>query len=134
MRSWWLLEAAAREPGAREAGAAESEPRPARILDDHRRADICIVGGGFTGLWTALRIIERAPDTEVVIVEADICGGGASGRNGGFAMSLWHHFQGLERVCGSAEALRLARASCDAVAEIGGFCDQNAIDAGYRHD
>ena len=47
-----------------------------------------------------------------MIVEADICGGGPSGRNGGFAMSFWHHFTALERACGSAEALRLARASC----------------------
>ena len=124
MRSWWLTEA----------GAGGSEPRPELVLDDHRRADICIVGGGFTGLWTALQIVQRAPQTEVVIVEADMCGGGASGRNGGFAMSFWHHFQALERACGSAEALRLARASCDAVAEIGAFCEQHGIDAGYRPD
>jgi putative aminophosphonate oxidoreductase len=134
VRSWWLTEACAREPGAQDAGAAGTEPRPALILGEHRRADVCVVGGGFTGLWTALRIKQQAPETEVVIVEADICGGGASGRNGGFAMSFWHHFQALERACGSAEALHLARASCDAVAEIGAFCDQHGIDAGYRHD
>ncbi len=49
-------------------------------------------------------------------------------------MTFWHHFLGLERVCGSAEALRLARASCAAVDEIGRFCDEHAIDADYRHD
>ena len=86
-------------------------------LDGAHNADICIVGGGFTGLWTALRIKEQSPQTEVVVLEADVCGGGASGRNGGFALSFWHHFQGLEQVCGSAEALRLARASCDAITE-----------------
>ncbi|WJI48266.1 FAD-binding oxidoreductase [Mesorhizobium sp. C120A] len=42
-----------------------------------------IVGGGYTGLWTALRILELAPQTRVVILEADLCGSGASGRNGG---------------------------------------------------
>ena len=114
--------------------APEREPTPGPALQGDQRADVCIVGGGFTGLWTALRILEQAPGTEVAIVEADICGGGASGRNGGFAMSFWHHFQGLEAACGSAEALRLARASCDALVQIGSFCEEHGIDAGYRHD
>ena len=47
-------------------------------LDADTRADICIVGGGLAGLWTALTIKQRAPSTDVAIVEADICGGGAS--------------------------------------------------------
>lgn len=95
---------------------------------------MCIVGGGFTGLWTAIRIKEHEPSADVVVLEADICGGGASGRNGGFAMSFWHHFTGLERVCGSEEALRLARASSDNVVAIGRFCEEHGIDAEYRHD
>ncbi len=120
MRSWWLGEAALREDPTQLAGA--------------RHADVCIVGGGFTGLWTALRVKELEPAADVVLIEADICGAGASGRNGGFAMSFWHHFIALERVCGSAEALRLARASCLAVDEIGRFCEEHRIDAGYRRD
>src|SRR6476659_6263497 len=120
MRSWWLAQA-----GAQEGLTDGSEPSPAQRLESDCRADVCIVGGGYTGLWTALRIKEHAPATEVVVVEADICGGGPSGRNGGFAMSFWHHFQGLEQACGTAEALRLARASCEAVADIGTFCEQN---------
>ncbi len=122
MRSWWLTQ------------VSGGEPRPEAALQGEHRADVCIVGGGFTGLWTALRIKERAPETEVAIVEADICGGGASGRNGGFAMSFWHQFMALERACGSVEALRLAHASSDAVAEIGSFCEQHGIDVQYRHD
>ena len=109
-------------------------PSRERSLAGPHRAEICIVGGGFTGLWTALRIKEHAPQTEVVVVEADICGGGPSGRNGGFALSFWHHFASLEHACGTAEALRLARASCDAIDEIGSFCEQHEIDAHYRHD
>ena len=120
MRSWWLREAAPNEDATPLAGA--------------RRADVCIVGGGFTGLWTALRIKELAPDADVVLIEADICGAGASGRNGGFAMSFWHHFLGLERACGGAEATRLARASAEAVDDIGRFCDVHGIDAHYRRD
>jgi putative aminophosphonate oxidoreductase len=129
MRSWWLTEA-----GAQEGEPAGAEPRPGPALAGDQRAEVCIVGGGFTGLWTALRIKEQAPDTDVALVEADICGGGPSGRNGGFAMSFWHHFQGLEAACGSAEALRLSRASCDAITDIGRFCSEHGIDAHYKHD
>ena len=60
-----------------------------------RQTDVCIIGGGFTGLWTALELKRRAPDTEVTLVEADICGAGASGRNGGFALTWWAHFEHL---------------------------------------
>ena len=53
-------------------------------LTTTERADVCIVGGGFTGLWTALSIKRHAPETDVVIVEREYCGAGASGRNGGW--------------------------------------------------
>jgi putative aminophosphonate oxidoreductase len=119
--SWWLREALGDEPSA-----------PALAGDC--TAEVCIVGGGFTGLWTALRIKEMDPSRDVAIVEAGVCGGGASGRNGGFAMTFWHHFRALENVCGSVEALRLARASADAVQEIGAFCREHGIDAHFRPD
>ncbi len=123
VRSWWLREALAMAP----------QP-PAAPLTGGLSTDVCIVGGGFTGLWTALRIKELDPGRDVTILERDLCGAGASGRNGGFAMTFWHHFLGLERACGTAEALRLARASADAVKEIGEFCDDHAIDARFRPD
>ena len=44
--------------------------------------DVTIVGGGYTGLWTAINLKEQEPAMKVAIVEKDICGGGASGRNG----------------------------------------------------
>lgn len=119
-KSWWLREV-----------APVDDVTP---LQGSRRADVCVVGGGFTGLWTALRVKELDPTAEVVLIEADVCGGGASGRNGGFAMTFWHHFLGLERACGTPAALWLARASADAVAELGTFCRQHSIDAHYRRD
>lgn len=119
-RSWWLREAAPHE---------EATP-----LDGLRRADVCVVGGGFTGLWTALRVRQLEPALDVALVEADLCGTGASGRNGGFAMSFWHHFLALERACGSTAALWLARASSAAVAELGSFCEEHGVDAQYRRD
>jgi glycine/D-amino acid oxidase-like deaminating enzyme len=58
------------------------EPRPR--LQGEQRADIAIVGAGFTGLWTAIELLERDPGLRVVVCEADVVGYGASGRNGGF--------------------------------------------------
>jgi glycine/D-amino acid oxidase-like deaminating enzyme len=61
--------------------------------------DLCVVGGGYSGLWTALIAKERDPGRDVVLIEAGVCGEQASGRNGGFAdASLTHGFaNGLER-------------------------------------
>ena len=47
-------------------------------------ADVCIVGGGFSGLWTAYWIKRLSPDADVVVLEREFCGAGASGRNGGW--------------------------------------------------
>jgi putative aminophosphonate oxidoreductase len=123
IRSLWLQEALA-APGEADA------PR----LEGSARADVCIVGGGYTGLWTAIRLKELDPSVDVVIVEADVCGGGASGRNGGFVLSWWTKFLTLSKACGVQEALRLARASAAAVHDIGEFCRANGIDAGFHED
>lgn len=123
-RSFWLEEALARE------GGAEDAP----VLRDVIRADICIVGGGFTGLWTALMLKAREPSIDVVLVEADVCGSGASGRNGGFAMTWWSKFGTLKKLFSTAEALRLAAASADAVTAIGVFCTEHGVDAQFRED
>jgi glycine/D-amino acid oxidase-like deaminating enzyme len=57
-------------------------------------ADVCIVGGGYTGLWAALYAKELDPKREIVLLEATRCGGGASGRNGGFMQSSLTHGTG----------------------------------------
>ncbi len=103
-------------------------------LDGDRRCDVCIVGGGFTGLWTALAIHDLEPSADVVLVEADVCGGGASGRNGGFAMTLWSKFGTLKKLGPTAEAVWLARQAAESVSAIGRFCDENGIDAAYRRN
>jgi glycine/D-amino acid oxidase-like deaminating enzyme len=65
------------------------EPHPA--LTAPTEADLCIVGGGFTGLWAALHAKRDDPGRDVVLLDADTIGQGASGRNGGFmASSLTH--------------------------------------------
>jgi putative aminophosphonate oxidoreductase len=118
-RSLWLQEIA-------------DELTPAPALEGRHSVDIAILGGGFVGLWTALRIRELAPEKTVAILEQDICGGGASGRNGGFVMSWWPKISSLTALCGREEALRLARASVQAIDEIEGFCQAHGIDAHFR--
>lgn len=66
-------------------------PRPRPALVGEERCDLLVVGGGYSGLWTALIAKERDPDREVVLVEGQEIGWAASGRNGGFcAASLTH--------------------------------------------
>lgn len=80
------------------------------------RCDLAIVGGGFTGLWTALLARQRHPDKRIVLIEARECGGAASGRNGGFcAPSISHGVSNaLKRWPTEAEALiRLGRQNLD---------------------
>ena len=122
-RSLWLDEALVADAG----GAAPA-------LAGDVKADVCIVGGGYVGLWTALELRERDPGIDVVVVEADVCGGGASGRNGGFVLSWWAKFKTLRALYGDEEALRVAEASADAVTEIGAFCEREGIDAHFRPD
>jgi putative aminophosphonate oxidoreductase len=121
VRSLWLQEALALEPEAERV-----EP-----LAGSHRADVCIVGGGYTGLWTALRIKELDPSADVLVLEADICGGGASGRNGGLALGWWAKLETLVKICGEEEAVRLAKEAAAAVAEIGIFCRDNDVDAHF---
>ena len=59
-------------------------PTPGPALPGDRDADVCIVGGGYTGLWTAYYLKRADPSLRVVLLEARFCGYGASGRNGGW--------------------------------------------------
>lgn len=103
-------------------------------LEGNAKADICIVGGGLAGLWTALAIKERAPATDVAIVEADICGGGASGRNSGMVLSQWAKFAALEAFCGTRDAIRLGHVFGGSADHIEAFVRAHGIDAEFRRD
>jgi putative aminophosphonate oxidoreductase len=123
--------AAARSLWLQEALLGEEAAETPELLETIE-ADVCIVGGGYTGLWTALRIKELQPDATVVLLEADICGGGPSGRNGGFALSWWPKIETLQKRLGKEEALRLVKASEAAIAEIGEFCEREGVDAHFH--
>lgn len=69
-----------------------ADPGPRRPpLAGGARADVAIVGAGFTGLWAAIQLLDTDPSLEVAVLEADRVGWGASGRNGGFCASSLTH-------------------------------------------
>ncbi|MDF2811709.1 MAG: hypothetical protein K0S56_2740 [Microvirga sp.] len=122
MRPFWLDQALQKDAGS------------APPLEGETTADICIVGGGFTGLWTAIHLKRAQPHLAIALVEADICGAGASGRNGGCVLSWSTKFFTLQRLFGEQEAIRLVKASEDAIAAIDTFCREQHIDAEFRRD
>jgi putative aminophosphonate oxidoreductase len=105
-----------------------------QVLQGPASADVCIVGGGFTGLWTAIQAKQQAPALDIVILESDLCGAGASGRNGGCVLTWSAKFFTLRRLFGEAEALRLVQASEAAIGHIAEFCAAHGIDAELRRD
>ena len=76
---WWIEDALAQE------GVRADSPSLHGDLD----VDVAIVGGGYTGLWTALALRERDPSATIAVLEAEYCGAGPSGRNGGFIEGYW---------------------------------------------
>lgn len=120
---FWLEQALSEEPDQ------ACPPLTGRL-----KVDICIVGGGYTGLWAALEIRERAPDVSVAIVEAQECGFGASGRNGGWVTSWMDELDVLVQRFGERQALWLADKSSAAITRIRDFIAENDIDAHFRQE
>lgn len=94
--------------------------------------DVAIVGGGYTGLWTALRIRQAAPATRVTILEADFCGSGASGRNGGQLHSWYAEIDRLSAVVGVDEARDLCAQTVAAIDELAQLQRSGVIDMDLR--
>ena len=115
---WWLEQAGPVEAAPALAGAAS--------------ADVVIVGGGYTGMWAAWQAKRLEPEASVALLEAEICGEGPSGRNGGFVNQMWFSLPTLRRRFGDAPAVAVARAAQDAVDGVGRFCDEQGVDAWFR--
>ncbi|MGW0734083.1 NAD(P)/FAD-dependent oxidoreductase [Streptomyces sp. NPDC002851] len=95
--------------------------------------DVCIVGGGFTGLWTAYFLKQAEPALDIRIVEARHSGFGASGRADGFVTpTIGKDIQALVQEFGAQRALKASQAVGRSILEIGRFTRKNKIDAEYE--
>jgi glycine/D-amino acid oxidase-like deaminating enzyme len=110
--------------------ASTSIPSRRAPLDGDRDADVCIVGAGFTGLWTAYYLKQAAPELEIVVLEREFAGFGASGRNGGW---LSDHFMiarsKVARSHGREAVIALLRAMRETVDEVIEVCEREGIAA-----
>lgn len=112
-----------------ESGIADREPFPA--LEGDRSCDVAVVGGGYTGMWAAWWLKQLEPSAEVVLIEADRCGFGPSGRNAGFANSMSFSLPTLRRNFGDEGARAVLTAADWSVGEIGRWCEAQGVDAWF---
>ena len=102
-------------------------------LDGDTTADVCVVGAGYTGLWTAYYLTQLDPSLDVLVVEAETAGFGASGRNGGWCSALLP--QGVSAMAhrhGRAAALAMRRAMNDSVREVGAVSAAEGVDCDWQ--
>jgi glycine/D-amino acid oxidase-like deaminating enzyme len=104
-------------------------PRPA--LDGDREADVCIVGAGYTGLWTAYELLRADPSLAVVVLEREVAGFGASGRNGGWVLGEISTGTRQRAAAGEAAIAALERAARETVDEVGAACAREDIDCDF---
>ncbi|WP_344131897.1 FAD-dependent oxidoreductase [Luedemannella flava] len=105
-------------------------PRPA--LPGDTDVDVCVVGAGYTGLWTAYYLARADPSLRVAVVEAEIAGFGASGRNGGWCSALFpQSVSALARRHGRGAAVALYRAMQATVDEVGAVAAAEGIDCDF---
>ncbi|HEV2791654.1 MAG TPA: FAD-dependent oxidoreductase, partial [Solirubrobacterales bacterium] len=109
------------------------EAAPTAPLAGDREADILIVGGGYTGMWTAWYARQLEPEARIVLLESEpLCGHGPSGRNGGFCNAMWFSLASMRDRWGDEGALATAHAAQQAVERIEGFCREQEVDAWFR--
>ena len=110
------------------------EDTPSRLgLVRNTDVDVVIVGGGLTGLWTAYHLKYRNPAVSVCVVEADVCGFGASGRNGGWVSALFSiSDSGLDRRYGRDAMHRMRRAMNEAIDHVGATAHDEGIACGFH--
>lgn len=105
---------------------------PGEPLRGSERCDVCIVGGGYTGMWTAHFLKRAEPSLDVRIVEAHYAGAGASGHNDGFATpTIGHGLAGVVRRFGRERAQVAYGAIGRSLLELGRFCRTENIDADF---
>ncbi len=106
-------------------------PRPA--LDRDVEVDVAIIGAGYTGLWTAYELARRDPTLRIVMLEAEIAGFGASGRNGGWCSALFAGSrEATAKIHGRDAVVALQRELFATVDEVGTVAAAEQIDADFR--
>jgi len=106
--------------------------RPRGALTSDASFDVCLIGGGLTALWTAYALAKAAPGLRIAVLEREIAGFGASGRNGGWCSALFPRSAGsLERAYGRAAAVAMRQAMVDTVDEIGRVVAEEGIDCDF---
>lgn len=120
--SWWFADAMALEAG---------QP-PSPTLSGEITVDVAIVGGGYTGLWTALALKARKPSLSIALIEARLCGSGASGKTGAKVHGYWSSLQGMSKSIGDDAALAVARAGTMAQDAIRAFANAPSRDVWWR--
>jgi glycine/D-amino acid oxidase-like deaminating enzyme len=115
-----------------EQALAEDEGPACPPLTGAVSADVCVVGGGFLGMWAALEVVEQAPDARVVLIEAEGCGFGASGRNGGWVTSWHDELEDLVGRFGVERGVWLAERSTWAIDRLAEVCAAEGIDCHLR--
>jgi glycine/D-amino acid oxidase-like deaminating enzyme len=109
------------------------KPEPRGPLGGRVEADVLVVGGGYTGMWSAWYAKQLEPGARVVLLEAEpVCGRGPSGRNGGFCNAMWFSLASMRERWGDVPALQVAQAAEQAVARIGAFCEEHGVDAWFK--
>ncbi len=112
--------------------ALEPSPSARPPLQGHADVDVAIIGGGFSGLWTARELLRRDPTLHVAVLERDVCGFGASGRNGGWASALYpQSAAAVARIAPDAPA-RLGAVLRRAVIELGDELERDGIEADFH--
>lgn len=112
---------------------ARTSADAASALTGDSAADVVIVGGGYTGLWSAYYLLRDQPSLDVLVLEAEHIGFGASGRNGGWASALYPIGPAtLAREHGRDAALAMVGALRDTVTEVGDVVVAEGIDCGFR--
>ena len=108
-------------------------PRPRPALSGDTTADVCIIGAGYTGLWTAWYLKQQQPDLDVIVVEKRFAGFGASGRNGGWLSGgfAWNHDR-YAAASGPAPVRSMVRAMMGTVDEVIAVAEAQGIDADIR--
>ena len=111
----------------------KEKPNPTPLQKDID-VDVCIVGGGYTGLWTAINLKKEQPEKSIAIIEQKFCGYGASGSNGGCVLTLATKYTSLVKFYGKNEAKRLVKASEKSIQDIKIFCNKHNIECGLKID